>query len=172
MHLAAVALALGLTAAPLASQQPQPPSTPAPALQQIPSLGEQGLQGAPGGVLTVQELAVHAPSDAHDLSSDLSSEWEHSLADEEPAPAAGLPAIVESKAEADADASSNPEIAETVEEVRFYLEHFMTDQARAGIEKLESLTSDAHILDPLRAALETAGQPPDEPEPGRVPRAM
>ena len=39
VHLAAVALALGLTAAPLASQQPQPPSTPAPALQQVSSLG-------------------------------------------------------------------------------------------------------------------------------------
>ena len=31
----------------------------------------------------------------------------------------------------------------------------MTDQARAGIEKLESLTSDARILDPLRAAVES-----------------
>ena len=55
--------------------------------------------------------------------------------------------------------------AETVEEVRFYLEHFMTDQARAGIEKLEALTSDVRILDPLRAAVESAGQPPAEPEP-------
>jgi tetratricopeptide (TPR) repeat protein len=117
----------------------------------------------------VQEMGVHAPSDAHDLSSDLSSdlstdlasEWEHSLSVDEPAPAAEPSAVVEGEA----DASSNPEIAETVEEVRFYLEHFMTDQARAGIEKLESLTSDAHILDPLRAAVESAGQPPAEPEP-------
>ncbi len=120
---------------------------------------------APGAhpEFAVQELAVHAPSDTHDFSSDLSSEWEHSLSVDEHAPAAGLPAFVESKTEA--EASSNPEIAETVEEVRFYLEHFMTDQARAGIEKLESLTSDARILDPLRAAVESAGQPPAEPEP-------
>jgi hypothetical protein len=41
----------------------------------------------------------------------------------------------------------------------------MNDQARAGIEKLESLTSDARILDPLRAALEAAVQPPAESEP-------
>ena len=41
----------------------------------------------------------------------------------------------------------------------------MTDQARAGIEKLESLTSDARILDPLRAAVESAAQPQAEPEP-------
>jgi hypothetical protein len=113
----------------------------------------------------IQELAAHAPADAHDLSSepsaDLASEWEHSLSVDEHAPAAGLSATVD----AGADASGNPEIAETVEEIRFYLEHFMKDQARAGIEKLESLTSDARILDPLRAAVESAGQPAPEPEP-------
>ncbi len=99
----------------------------------------------------------HLPSDAPDSSSDVASEWEHSLSVD--AEAAELPATTE------ADASSNPEIAETVEEIRFYLEHFMTDQAHAGLEKLESMTSDSRILDPLRAALASAGQPPAEPEP-------
>ncbi|MGB0046328.1 MAG: tetratricopeptide repeat protein, partial [Terriglobales bacterium] len=65
----------------------------------------------------------------------------------------------------EADQSGSPEIAETVEEIRFYLEHFMTDQAHAGFEKLESLTSDRRILDPLRAAIGAAGQPQAEPEP-------
>jgi tetratricopeptide (TPR) repeat protein len=105
----------------------------------------------------VPELAVPELSDAHELSSDLSSEWEHSLSNDQDAPVAELSAT--------AEASSNSEIAETVEEIRFYLEHFMTDQARAGIEKLESLTSDARVLDPLRAAVESASQPPAEPEP-------
>ena len=41
----------------------------------------------------------------------------------------------------------------------------MTEQARAGIEKLETLTSDARILDPLRAAIASASHPADEPEP-------
>jgi pilus assembly protein FimV len=123
----------------------------------------------------VQESTLQAPVDAHELSSappseisaDLSSEWEESLSVDQPAPAPELPAAAEPPApfEADADASSNPEIAETVEEVRFYLEHFMTDQARAGIEKLESLTRDARILDPLRAAVESSSQPLAEPEP-------
>jgi len=115
----------------------------------------------------IQEQAA----DAHELSSDLASdptpdlasEWEHSLSVDEHSPAAGLSSPLD--AEADADASSNPEIAETVEEIRFYLEHFMTDQARAGIEKLESLTRDARILDPLRAAIESGGKPAAEPEP-------
>ena len=84
----------------------------------------------------VQELAVHAPSDGHevssDLSTDLSSEWEHSLSANQDGPAAELPPAVQGAGEASADASSNAEIAETVEEIRFYLEHFMTDQARAG----------------------------------------
>jgi pilus assembly protein FimV len=115
----------------------------------------------------IEELAVHASSDAHDLSadsaSDLASEWENSLSVDEHAPAAGLPAPAD--VDDDADASSNPEIAETVEEIRFYLEHFMTDQARTGIEKLESLTSDARILDPLRAAVESGRHPSAKPEP-------
>jgi tetratricopeptide (TPR) repeat protein len=123
----------------------------------------------------VQEMAVQSPSDAHDHSTDLSSEWEHSLSVDEHAAhetnehihtdihiAEHAPAAARA---ADADAASNPEIAETVEEIRFYLEHFMTDQARAGIEKLESLTSNASILDPLRAAVESAGAPPAEHEP-------
>jgi tetratricopeptide (TPR) repeat protein len=124
----------------------------------------------------VQELPVLAPANEHPLSSgtsagtssgtltgasaDLASEWEHSLTVNQHTPAAELPASVEGDASA-----PSPEIAETVEEIRFYLEHFMTDQARTGIEKLESLTSDARILDPLRAAVESAGPPPAEPEP-------
>jgi len=112
----------------------------------------------------VEQMAAHAPSDAHRLSSDLNdlaSEWERSLTEgQEPAELS-----VVAEGETGADASSNPEIAETVEEIRFYLEHSMTEQARVGMEKLESLTSDARILNPLRAAVQSAIRPPDEPEP-------
>jgi tetratricopeptide (TPR) repeat protein len=123
----------------------------------------------------VHEFAPPVPSNAHELSSelsseassDLASEWEQSLsndqAHDQDAPAADLSATLED--DANADASSNSEIAETVEEIRFYIEHFMTDQARAGITKLASLTSDARILDPLLAAVESASEPPGEPEP-------
>jgi hypothetical protein len=47
-----------------------------------------------------------------------------------------------------------------VEEARFYLEHFMMDQARAALEKLESLTSDPSVVEPLRAQIATAGSQP------------
>ena len=116
---------------------------------------------------TVHEMAVHPPTDAHELhpglasdfSSDLASEWENSLSVDAPADEAVELTAVEG------DTSASSEIAETAEEVRFYLDHFMTDQARAAIQKLESLTSDPQILDPLRAALASNGQPLAEPEP-------
>ncbi|MGB6385380.1 MAG: tetratricopeptide repeat protein [Terriglobales bacterium] len=146
---------------------------PSPWPTAVPADSDQEIAAAAHPEFAVQEFAVHelpvqAASDTHDLSAapspadDLSSEWEQSLSVDEPAPAEEPSAVVEATANAD---PSNPEIAETVEEIRFYLEHFMTDQARAGIEKLEKLTSDGRILDPLRAAVESAGQPPVEPEP-------
>src|SRR5208282_1234984 len=49
--------------------------------------------------------------------------------------------------------------------IRFYCEHFMMEQARAAMEKLETLTTDAHILDPMRAALAASLQLSTEPEP-------
>src|SRR3984957_4463997 len=113
-----------------------------------------------------QELSADSPSHSSPDSSDLSSEWEDSLSvDAQPAAAKASPAKAVPAGHAENDAAGNPEIAETVEEVRFYLEHFMMDQARAGIEKLESMTSDAGILEPLRSAIASAGQPPAEPEP-------
>ena len=146
---------------------------PSPWPTAVPTDSHQEMAAAAHPEFSVQEFAVHelpaqAPSDAHDLSSapspadDLSSEWEQSLSVDESAPAAEPSGVIEAAAGAD---PGNPEIAETVEEIRFYLEHFMTDQARAGIEKLEKLTSNGGILDPLRAAVESAGHPPAEPEP-------
>ncbi len=101
----------------------------------------------------VQPKAVPASS-----AQDLSSEWEHALSIAEPA------AVGEVSTVAGEGAEANPEIAETVEEIRFYLEHFMTDQARTGLEKLETLTHDAILLDSLRAAMEAAAKSSEEPE--------
>ncbi len=142
---------------------PAPPAaaaaSPAPWPTAAPAASDDDGAAVAHPELAIPELTVQAHSEEHDPSSDLSSEWEQSLSVDDPAPAAETPATVH------ADAASNPEIAETVEEIRFYLEHYMTDQARAGIEKLEALTSDARILDPLRASLETGAEPQAEPEP-------
>ena len=128
----------------------------------------------------VPEMSVHAPSEAQNVSPDISaentpthvfpdasfdtaSEWEESLSVDVSAPAMALPAAIEGNA-AEVNALDNPEIAEAVEEVRFYIEHFMTEQARSGIEKLESLTQDTRILDPLRAAVAASAQPATQPD--------
>jgi len=108
----------------------------------------------------VEEMAVHAPPATHDAG----AEWEQTLSVDEHAPVEEVHASAEPPAIAEVD-ESNPEIAETVEEIRFYLEHFMTDQARVAFEKLQTLTHAASVLDPLRTAIESGAKPSDEPEP-------
>ena len=54
------------------------------------------------------------------------------------------------------------ETAETIEEIRFYLEHGMPEQASAALEKLRTLTSDQAILSKLQAEVEGAAQPAPE----------
>ncbi len=109
---------------------------------------------------SVQE-ATHAPHGAEDLS----SEWAHSQSsDMSSAPDQPL---VEEPAPAVADERDRAsEIAEVVEEIRFYLEHFMRDQAQAAFARLKSLTSDRSILDAVRLHIEAAGSKASaEPEP-------
>jgi len=177
--LSAPAMAPVVPSSPANSFAPPAPSpTSPPAAQAAVATGWPAAASVETGTpvhpeFAVEEMSVSAPSDAPDhaavaqeSSSDLASEWEDSLSIDSDVPAAEIPAMIASSAapEVPSDAANNPEIAETVEEVKFYLEHFMTDQARAGIEKLETMTRDARILDPLRAAIASAGQPPAEPE--------
>ena len=95
-----------------------------------------------------EEPEVSAPAGGQDLS----SEWENTLSVESPGESAGEDAA----APAAHEGEDNPELAETVDEIKFYLEHFMNDQARSALEKLETLTRDAAVLDPLRKALKAA----------------
>src|SRR3977135_497829 len=58
------------------------------------------------------------------------------------------------------------EIAEVAEEIRFYLEHFMRDQAQAAFARLKSLTNDRSIIDAVALQIEAAGsKATSEPEP-------
>jgi pilus assembly protein FimV len=113
------------------------------------------------------EFEVHeSPVQPHHEAHDLSSEWEDSLSIEHAAQGPEQPGIEPAAPPSKSLASDNPEIIETLEEARFYIEHFMMDQARTALERLESLTSDASILEPLRAQIASAGsQAPAEPEP-------
>jgi tetratricopeptide (TPR) repeat protein len=60
--------------------------------------------------------------------------------------------------EFDRAGSGAEKIAETIEEVRFYLEHGMPEQAVAAFEKLQTLTSDEAILSALEAEIQAASQ--------------
>ena len=149
----------------LASAEPpvaaSPLSTPAAPEQPEPAVAQHEPDSPPA----VPEFAVESSAPASHDPADLLSEWDQSVSVEAAPPGDQVPAQEPVPFEAE-DAGSNPVIAETAEETRFYLEHYMPDQARAAFAKLETLTRDARILDPLRAALEAAAsQPLPEAEP-------
>ncbi len=97
---------------------------------------------------------------------DLSDEWDGALAsdnveappaDREPEAPAVEPSIEEISVE------TSDAVAETVEEIRFYLEHSMADQARAAFVKLQSQTADYEQLAAIQAEIDAAA-PPSAPE--------
>ena len=111
---------------------------------------------------------------------DLFSEWEDSVTVEEDPPAAEIAAVEISDAvgdhdlpAADASPDTNQEKSEeTVEEVRFYLGHGMSDQASAAFAKLQTLTHDRALLATLRAEIEAASQAPAGEEELSVPDSI
>ena len=120
------------------------------------------------------EFTVEAPVAAHE-SADLSAEWDQGFSVEPPAslppqpPVAAPPAAPQASAPA-AASSSESEISETLEEARFYLEHYMAEQARSALAKLKALTSDPAIVGPLEAEIEAAAtQPVQEAEISEIP---
>jgi len=110
---------------------------------------------APEPVVAAQpEFGIVQEAPAHDVHTEDLSNWDDSFSGQEaePEPAAEpAPAPVASRR-----AGSAEEIAEVVEEIRFYLEHLMTDQARAAFARLQSLTSDRSIVEAIRLQIETA----------------
>jgi pilus assembly protein FimV len=92
---------------------------------------------------------------------DLSDEWdgapavddEASVSDQEAEASNVEPAVEEISAE------SSDAVAETIEEIRFYLEHSMADQARAAFVKLQSQTADYEQLAAIQAEIDAAAPP-------------
>ena len=98
-----------------------------------------------------------ASSDASEI--DLSEEWEGELgaeaaADQNPADSAVEPAVAEISAE------TSDAVAETIEEIRFYLEHSMADQARAAFVKLQAQTADYEQLASIQAEIDAVSPAP------------
>jgi tetratricopeptide (TPR) repeat protein len=101
-----------------------------------------------------EEFEVQAEPEAAENEVDISEEWEGAVSDE-PAPApvqeaeARVSRVQEKK-------HSEAAIAETIEEIRFYLAHSMGEQARDAMAKLEKLTKNAEQLAAIRAEIEAA----------------
>lgn len=111
------------------------------------------------GVHTRAEVAepepAHAARAAKEI--DLSAEWDDALTVEaDPMAPAGNEAEVEPAVE-EISAESSDAVAETIEEIRFYLGHSMVDQARAAFAKLQTQTADYEQISALRAEIEAAG---------------
>jgi tetratricopeptide (TPR) repeat protein len=107
------------------------------------------------------EFSVAAADTASEI--DLSDEWDGALTsetaeatipDQDSEEPAAEPAIEEIPVEA-SDA-----VAETIEEIRFYLEHSMADQARAAFVKLQSQTADYEQLAAIQAEIDAAASAP------------
>jgi len=103
---------------------------------------------------------------------DLSSEWDDSITVEDETPSAEAAGIEVTTAAGDrAIPTGKPQpggrgearldrekTSEAVDEIRFYLEHGMPEQASSAFEKLKALSSDEDTIKALRAEIEAASQ--------------
>jgi tetratricopeptide (TPR) repeat protein len=96
---------------------------------------------------------------------DLSSEWDDALTIEADPSVADVAEIEVSTARGQIDQGAHIEetvdpekIHEASEEIRFYLEHGMPEQASVAFEKLQTLTSDEAILSALEAEIKAAAE--------------
>jgi pilus assembly protein FimV len=100
---------------------------------------------------------------------DLSEEWEGAFSEEPPpaSPVADGREVTSGGVSADATPAQDDLVPETVEEIRFYLQHAMRLQALAAMAKLEAISKDQNLIAELRAEYETAFAPAPlaEPEP-------
>ncbi|MGC1372433.1 MAG: tetratricopeptide repeat protein [Candidatus Sulfotelmatobacter sp.] len=138
-----------------------------------PTASQPTAEGTEFSVVSDQTAATEdgetpvAESEAAPAEIDLSSEWDDAItieADDSVTPEAAIAdAVGDHELPAQKTVTAKPESAgeacqETVEEIRFYLEHGMPQQAEAAFEKLQTLTTDESILSPLEAEIKAASQ--------------
>jgi tetratricopeptide (TPR) repeat protein len=124
------------------------------------------------------ELPVEPEEEPAHSEIDLSEEWQGELT-EEPAPARAsiqeeepAPVPPELVIAPPSRPASEDLVPETLEEVRFYLQHAMRLQALAAMAKLEALTEDQQLIATIRAEYEAVFAPPPAIEPEPVPEAV
>jgi tetratricopeptide (TPR) repeat protein len=94
---------------------------------------------------------------------DLSDEWDGALTsetDEAATPDQNSEAPAAEPAIEEISVETSDAVAETIEEIRFYLEHSMADQARAAFVKLQSQTADYEQLAAIQAEIDAAAPAP------------
>jgi tetratricopeptide (TPR) repeat protein len=151
-----------------------------PAENEFAVVADAGEESAQSAAVDQPELAASAPeSEGTPAEIDLSSEWDDSLTVEldpssstpeieitDGVDAADIPAATtESEEEQPVVANASAPVAETIEEVRFYVEHGMPEQAAAALKKLHTLTNDQSVLAPIEAEVAAAAQAPAEEAP-------
>jgi tetratricopeptide (TPR) repeat protein len=139
---------------------PAAPPQPAEDLEfDVVSDPDQDQTDTQDAVQAEDQASPAAESDSAPAEIDLSSEWDDSLTVEADAPAEAE--ITDAVGEHGVHTSEGGEgkAAETVEEIRFYLEHGMPEQASAAFEKLQTVTRDEAILSAMEAEIQAASQP-------------
>jgi len=144
-------------------------SSPWPAA--VPEMTVEAPSGVEEPEFAIVEEQPSAEPEAAATEIDLSSEWDDAItidADAE-APSAEAAEVGIEEAVGDHDVPAG-KIDETIEEIRFYLEHGMPEQAAATLERLQNLTQDDGKLASIRAEVEAASQhhaapEAEEPEP-------
>ncbi len=99
---------------------------------------------------------------------DLSSEWDDAITIEAEAAEIEITDVGDhdvrsaslEQAEQDGDSGGAEKIKESVEEIRFFLDHSMPQQAQAAFDKLESTSKDESLLSSLEAEIRAASQAP------------
>jgi pilus assembly protein FimV len=94
---------------------------------------------------------------------DLSSEWDDSVTVETDTPAEEV-AEVETATAGEPEPAESSKVDESIEEIRFYLDHSMPAQAMAALAKLQTLAPEHAQLAELRAEVEAASQAAAEEE--------
>ena len=138
------------------------PLTPALGTQEF-AVEDAGPASSPDNHAQTQEPVDFetVPEASASTEIDLSDEWQGSITAETPEVASEQSAeeVAAEPSVEEISVESSDAVAETIEEIRFYLEHSMVDQARAAYAKLQSQTADYEQLASMQAEINAASAP-------------
>ena len=145
-------------AAAASAPWPAPPAQPADDLE-FAVVGDPEQDQSDNQELPAEHQASPvAESESAPAEIDLSSEWDDSLTIEADTPAEAEITNAGGSHDVHSGEADEGKAAETVEEIRFYLEHGMPEQAAAAFEKLQTVTGDESVLSAMEAEIQAAAQ--------------